>query len=162
MVAGAARIKVTFQVDADGLLNVSAREETTGVESTIQVKPSYGLEDNEIVDMLQQSFANAAEDRDARSLREQRVEADQLLQALSGALLADGEQLLSEQEQTGLLASMEQLQQLRDAGTTAAIEAQIDVVGKASEDFAARRMDASIKQALAGKKLNELDELDQQ
>jgi molecular chaperone HscA len=162
MVAGAARIKVTFQVDADGLLNVSAREETTGVESTIQVKPSYGLEDNEIVDMLQQSFANAAEDRDARSLREQQVEADQLLQALSGALLADGEQLLSEQEQTGLLASMEQLQQLRDAGTTAAIEAQIDVVGKASEDFAARRMDASIKQALAGKKLNELDELDQQ
>jgi molecular chaperone HscA len=157
MVAGAARIRVTFQVDADGLLNVSAREETTGAESSIQIKPSYGLSDDEITDMLQDSFAHAADDKDARALREQQVDADGLLQALSAALLADGERLLSQQEQQALIAAMEKLHQVRDNGTADEVSKEIKVVGKASEEFASRRMDASIKQALAGHTLNEFD-----
>lgn len=160
MVAGAARIKVTFQVDADGLLSVAAREETTAVESRIEVRPSYGLSDSEISTMLEQSYHNAGEDRDARMLREQQVEADSLLQALSAALLADGEALLSEPEQQRLLADMEQLQAARDEGSSAEITTQIERVGLASEDFAARRMDASIKKALAGKSLNELNAIE--
>jgi molecular chaperone HscA len=160
MVAGAARIKVTFQVDADGLLSVAAREETTGVESAIEVKPSYGLSDSEISRMLEQSYQNAGEDRDTRALREQQVDADGLLQALAVALQADGESLLNETEQRQLLADMELLQQARDHGSTAEISAQIKRVGQASEDFAARRMDASIKKALAGKSLAELNEID--
>jgi molecular chaperone HscA len=160
MVAGAARIKVTFQVDADGLLSVSAREETSGVESAIEVKPSYGLSDSEIGTMLEQSYRNAGEDRDVRALREQQVDADGLLQALTVALQADGESLLTEAEQQELLADMELLQQSRDLGSVAEISAQIKRVGEASEDFAARRMDASIKKALAGKSLAELNEID--
>jgi len=159
MVAGAARIRVTFQVDADGLLSVSAREETTGAESSIQVKPSYGLSDEEITDMLQESFANAAEDKGARALREQQVDADGLLQALSAALLADGERLLSNEEQHVLIAAMEKLQQVRDKGTADEISKEIEVVGKASDEFASRRMDFSIKQALTGHTLNELDDI---
>ncbi len=157
MVAGAARIKVTFQVDADGLLSVSAREESTGVESSIEVKPSYGLSDGEIASMLEQSYQSASVDRDARALREQQVAADSLLQALAAALLADGEVLLSEQEQKTLLAKMEQLQRVRDTAGVSEITASIDVLGRDSEDFAARRMDASINKALAGKRLDELD-----
>jgi molecular chaperone HscA len=157
MVAGAARIRVTFQVDADGLLNVSAREETTGVQSSIQVKPSYGLSDDEITGMLQESYTHAEGDKDARALREQQVEADSLLQALSAALLVDGERLLSDEEQRALIASMEQLQQVRDNGAVGEITAGIDKVGKASEEFASRRMDNSIKQALSGHSLDELD-----
>jgi molecular chaperone HscA len=160
MVAGAARIKVTFQVDADGLLSVSAREETTGVESAIEVKPSYGLSDSEISSMLEQSYQNAGEDRDTRALREQQVDADGLLQALAVALQADGESLLTEVEQQRLQSDMELLQQSRDLGSVAEISAQIKRVGQASEDFAARRMDASIKKALAGKSLAELNEID--
>ncbi len=158
MVAGAARIRVTFQVDADGLLNVSAREETTGVQSSIQVKPSYGLSDDEITDMLQSSFTHAEEDKQARALKEQQVEADGLLQALSAALLADGEQLLSDAEQRALIAAMENLARVRDSGTVQEISSEIEVVGKASEEFAARRMDASIKQALSGHSLEEFDQ----
>jgi len=145
MVAGAARILVTFQVDADGLLQVSAREETTGVESQIQVKPSYGLSDTDIADMLTASFDAAGEDKEARALREQQVEAEALLQSLSAALLADGEALLSEEEQRELLAKMEQLHNEKASGTAASIARQIEIVGAASETFAERRMDASKK-----------------
>ena len=156
MVAGAARILVTFQVDADGLLQVSAREETTGVESQIQVKPSYGLSDTDIADMLTASFDAAGEDKEARALREQQVEAEALLQSLSAALLADGEALLSEEEQRELLAKMEQLHNEKASGTAASIARQIEIVGAASETFAERRMDASIKKALAGRRVDEL------
>lgn len=159
MVAGAARIRVTFQVDADGLLSVSAREETTGAESSIQVKPSYGLSDEEITEMLQDSFVNAAEDKGARALREQQVDAEGLLQALSAALLADGERLLSNEEQRILIAAMEKLQQVRDHGTADEISREIEVVSKASDEFASRRMDFSIKQALTGHSLNDLDNI---
>lgn len=156
MVAGAARILVTFQVDADGLLQVSAREETTGVESQIQVKPSYGLSDTDIADMLTASFDAAGEDKEARALREQQVEAEALLQSLSAALLADGEALLIEEEQRELLAKMEQLHNEKVSGTAASIARQIEIVGAASETFAERRMDASIKKALAGRRVDEL------
>lgn len=156
MVAGAARILVTFQVDADGLLQVSAREEATGVESKVQVKPSYGLGEGDIADMLTASFEAAGEDKDARALREQQVEAEALLQSLSAALLADGEALLSEAEQRELLAKMEQLDQQKREGSAASIARHIEIVGAASETFAERRMDASIKKALAGRRVDEL------
>ncbi|MBD2858279.1 Fe-S protein assembly chaperone HscA [Spongiibacter sp. KMU-158] len=156
MVAGAARIRVTFQVDADGLLQVAAKEETTGVESQVQVKPAYGLSDGDIADMLKASWASAGEDKEARALREQQVEAEALLQALSAALLADGEALLSEDEQKALLADMEKLHNEREQGTAASIANQIELVGKASETFAERRMNASIKKALAGRRVDDL------
>ncbi|WP_374962940.1 Fe-S protein assembly chaperone HscA [Spongiibacter tropicus] len=156
MVAGAARILVTFQVDADGLLQVSAREETTGAESQVQVKPSYGLSDNDIADMLTSSFEAAGQDKEARALREQQVDAEALLQSLSAALLADGEALLSESEQRELLDKMEALHREKDSGTAASIARQIEIVGAASETFAERRMDASIKKALAGRRVDDL------
>ncbi len=157
MVAGAARIKVIFQVDADGLLSVSAAEETTGASASIQVKPSYGLDDNEIADMLEASYTHAEEDKEARALREQQVEADGLLQALENAIEEDGKALLGESELNSLLAEMAQLQRLRDAGTISEIANAVDKLGKASEVFASRRMDASIKRALAGHTLDELE-----
>ena len=156
MVAGAARIKVKFQVDADGLLQVFATEESTGVESHIAVKPAYGLNDTDIADMLKSSWEAAADDKDARALREQQIEADSLLQALSAALLQDGEAMLSEAEQQDLLAKMETLHHEREQGTVASIAKHIEIVGKASELFAERRMDASINQALAGRRVDEL------
>ena len=156
MVAGAARILVTFQVDADGLLQVSAREETTGVESRVQVKPSYGLSDTDIANILTASFDAAGEDKEARALREQQVEAEALLQSLSAALLADGEALLSEEAQRELLAKMERLHNEKDSGNATSIARQIEIVGAASETFAERRMDASIKKALAGRRVDEL------
>ncbi|MFT6551693.1 MAG: molecular chaperone HscA [Zhongshania marina] len=156
MVAGAARIKVTFQVDADGLLRVSAREESTGSESRIEVKPAYGLSDTDIADMLQQSWASALDDKEARALREQQIEAEALLQALSAAMLQDGEAMLSELEQRELLAKMEALHHEREHGTAASIAKHIEIVGKGSEVFAERRMDASINQALAGRRVDEI------
>jgi molecular chaperone HscA len=156
MVAGAARIKVKFQVDADGLLQVFATEESTGVESHVAVKPAYGLNDTDIADMLQQSFASAALDKDARALREQQIEAEALLQALSAALLQDGEAMLSETEQQDLLSKMEALDHERQQGTTASIARHIEIVGKSSEVFAERRMDSSINHALAGRRVDEL------
>ena len=155
MVAGAARIQVSFQIDADGLLSVSAREETTGVESSIQVKPSYGLGDQDITSMLEQSYSHAEQDKEARALRERQVEADSLLQALSAALLVDGERLLSEPQQRALLEEMELLQTLRDTGAAKDITQQIKILGDASEEFAALRMDSSIKTALTGRTLDE-------
>ncbi|MEJ2416482.1 MAG: Fe-S protein assembly chaperone HscA [Exilibacterium sp.] len=159
-VAGAAHIRVTFQVDADGLLSVAAREQTSGVEATIQVKPSYGLDDKVITEMLRDSYTHAREDMRARELREQQVEAERVIEALSGALQADGRQLLSAQEYTELEAALDSLKQLHNSGDEREIAAEIARVGKLSDSFAARRMDTSIAKALAGHSLDEFDRAD--
>ncbi len=158
MVAGAAKIRVSFQVDADGLLAVSAREMSSGVEASIQVKPSYGLTDGEIARMLQDSFQYAGDDMNARALREQQVEAERLLEAVSSALDADGERLLDADERLAIEASMDTLRELAAGSDTAAIEQQIKRLSQVTDAFAARRMDASVKAALAGRRLNEIEE----
>ena len=156
MVAGSAKIQVSYQVDADGLLNVSARELSSGVESSIEVKPSYGLTDNEITQMLQDSFSHARDDMRLRALREQQVEADRMLEDLRAAIDKDGESLLDATELKCLQVALDELQALRDSSDDhRQLANQIESVGKTSEEFAARRMDASIKQALAGLSLDE-------
>lgn len=157
MAAGAAKIRVTFQVDADGLLNVSAKELSTGVESSIQVKPSYGLSDAEITQMLTDSYQFAGDDKERRSLREQQVEADRLVVSLESALESDGQALLTDNEREHLLAEIQTLQSLRDTGSAKAIEAGIDHLAKVSDFFASRRMDQSIQQALQGQRVDEID-----
>ena len=156
MVAGSAKIQVSYQVDADGLLNVSARELSSGVESSIEVKPSYGLTDNEITQMLKDSFSHARDDMRLRALREQQVEADRMLEDLRAAIEKDGESLLDATELKCLQVVLDELQALRDScDDHRQLANQIESVSKSSEDFAARRMDASIKQALAGLSLDE-------
>ncbi|GAB3289493.1 Fe-S protein assembly chaperone HscA [Pseudidiomarina andamanensis] len=155
MAAGAAHIRVTFQVDADGLLSVTAMEKSSGVTASVQVKPSYGLGDDDITKMIQSSMTNAKEDMAARMLREQQVEADRVLEALSSALAADGA-LLNEQERTILDDAMDALRIARNGTDTDVIEKAIEAVDKASDDFAARRMDESIRKALSGSKVDEL------
>ncbi|MGB2532258.1 MAG: Fe-S protein assembly chaperone HscA [Porticoccaceae bacterium] len=156
MVAGSAKIQVSYQVDADGLLNVSARELSSGVESSIEVKPSYGLTDNEITQMLQDSFSHARDDMRLRALREQQVEADRMLEDLRAAIDKDGESLLDATELKCLQVALDELQALRESSDDhRQLANQIESVGKTSEEFAARRMDASIKQALAGLSLDE-------
>ncbi|SMY38513.1 Fe-S protein assembly chaperone HscA [Photobacterium andalusiense] len=156
MAAGAAHIRVTYQVDADGLLSVTAMEKSSGVQSSIQVKPSYGLSDDEIATMLRDSMTFAQDDKDARALAEQQVEADRVLEGLIAALAADGETLLSVQERDELETVMMELVQLRQSGDTRAIEAGIKKTDKASQEFASRRMDQSIRQALAGQSIDEV------
>lgn len=156
--AGGAKIRVTFQVDADGLLGVSAEETSTGVKSSIQVKPSYGLTDDEIARMLKDSYAHARDDRDSRQLLEQQVEADRLLEALVVAIEADGKTLLGEQEYKVMLADIEQLQQVRKGADASAITAEIERVSKATEEFAARRMNQGIREALSGHSIDEFKE----
>ena len=156
MTAGAAKIRVTFQVDADGLLEVSARELTSGVAASVQVKPSYGLSDVQIADMIKASWTNVEDDRSARSLREQQVEADRLVEAVTMALTEDGERLLTSQEQQAIVNQMEQLVLARNGQDHHAIAKQIEVMAKASDAYAAMRMDDSIKRALAGKSVDQL------
>ncbi|HWH38596.1 MAG TPA: Fe-S protein assembly chaperone HscA [Usitatibacter sp.] len=155
MVAGAARIQVTFQVDADGLLSVSAREKGTGIESSIVVKPSYGLTDDEVARMLQAGFEHAAEDRDARALGEQRVEAEALLASVKAALAKDAD-LLDAAERAALDAAMQALDAARRGSDHRAIKAAIEALNHASERFAARRMDRAITGALAGRRVDEV------
>ncbi|RJF54406.1 Fe-S protein assembly chaperone HscA [Serratia inhibens] len=155
MPAGGAHIRVTFQVDADGLLSVTAMEKSTGVEASIQVKPSYGLSDGEIADMIKDSMANAQSDVGARMLAEQRVEASRVLESLQGALASDAA-LLSEAESTAISAAVEGLQQAMQGTDPAAIEAAIKTLDAQTQDFAARRMDASIRRALAGHSVDEV------
>ncbi|ANJ99953.1 MULTISPECIES: Fe-S protein assembly chaperone HscA [Serratia] len=155
MPAGGAHIRVTFQVDADGLLSVTAMEKSTGVEASIQVKPSYGLSDGEIADMIKDSMANAQSDVGARMLAEQRVEASRVLESLQGALASDAA-LLSEAESTAISAAVEGLQQATQGTDPAAIEAAIKTLDAQTQDFAARRMDASIRRALAGHSVDEV------
>ncbi len=158
MVAGAAKIRVTFQVDADGLLSVSARELASGVESSIQVKPSYGLTDGEIARMLEDSFHKANDDKAARALREQLVDAQRLLEAVEGALAVDGERLLSEEERVAIDSQMVRLRELLDSQDGVAIERQIKRLSQITDAFAARRLDSTVKAALAGRRLNDIEE----
>jgi len=158
MVAGGAKIRVAYQVDADGLLSVNAREMISGVESHIEVKPSYGLNENEITSMLQDSFSYAKEDMQARALREQQVEADRMIEDLGAALAKDGSALLDKAEYNCLEVAVKELQVVRDSSTEhRVLLRQIESVGKVSEEFAARRMDASIKNALAGQSLDDVE-----
>ncbi|HBC3862797.1 Fe-S protein assembly chaperone HscA [Vibrio parahaemolyticus] len=156
MAAGAAHIRVTYQVDADGLLSVTAMEKSTGVQSEIQVKPSYGLSDNEVANMLRDSMTHAKEDMQARALAEQRVEADRVIEGLIAAMQADGDELLSEQEKQDLLKAIEALIGLRNGDDANAIEQGIKDTDKASQDFASRRMDKSIRAALSGQSVDDI------
>jgi molecular chaperone HscA len=156
MAAGAARIRVTFTIDADGLLNVSAREQTSGVEARIEVKPSYGLSDDEIARMLRESFTTAEADMKARALTEARVDAERMLLATRSALDADG-QLLEPQERQDIEALMATLRATAEASNdAAAVEAAVQALAKGTEAFAARRMNEGIRKALAGKNLDAL------
>jgi molecular chaperone HscA len=155
MAAGAARIRVTFQVDADGLLSVSARETTSGVEASVAVKPSYGLGDDEIATMLQAAFGNAQADVQARALREQQVDADRLLESVDAALQADAD-LLGADERAALDALIARLRSAREGAELSALRAATDSLARGTELFAERRMDRSIARALTGRRIGEL------
>jgi len=155
MAAGAARVRVTFQVDADGLLSVRAQEKSTGVEASISVKPSYGLADSDIERMLRESFEHAREDVHARALAEYRVEGQRLLEATRSALHAD-KALLSENEASAIHDAMARLENLLQGVDHRAIKQASDALNRATDEFAARRMDQGIKRALAGRKIGSL------
>ncbi|HIG41794.1 MAG TPA: Fe-S protein assembly chaperone HscA [Gammaproteobacteria bacterium] len=166
MVAGAARIGVMFQVDADGLLSVAARELSTGIEARVEVKPSYGLSEDEVMAMLKSSFDHAKEDIQTRSVAEARVDAVRVIDAVTGALAADGENLLSADEINAMRQSIENLQagldktegsEGRPKNTARSITDLTEALSKASDEFASRRMDASVKLALAGHRIDELE-----
>ncbi|ROH88148.1 Fe-S protein assembly chaperone HscA [Pseudomethylobacillus aquaticus] len=157
MAAGAARIRVTFQVDADGLLSVTAREQGSGVEANIVVKPSYGLDEDQITEMLRASFGSAEQDKQARALREVQVDAQRLIEAISAALQKDGATLLTPQQQHQIETAVATLHRLSQGEDADAIKAASDALNHATEAFAALRMDASVKQALAGQHLNTLE-----
>lgn len=156
MVAGAARIRVTFQVDADGLLSVSAREMSSGVEASVLVKPSYGLSDDEIAEMLKSGVEHAGDDMALRALREQQVEAERVIEAAEQALAKDGH-LLDGDERAAVDAAIARLRVLREGEDHRAIKTGIDAFARATDEFAARRMDNSIRSALAGHKVDELE-----
>ncbi|QUM82140.1 Fe-S protein assembly chaperone HscA [Moritella sp. 5] len=156
MAAGAAHIRVTFQVDADGLLSVSAMEKSSGVSASIQVKPSYGLSDNEVANMLKDSMTYAKEDVTARMLAEQQLEADRVMESLIVALQQDGKALLSDVEQTAIENAIQVLYKIRQGSDRDAIEKEIETVDKLTQDFAARRMDASIRKALQGQSVDKV------
>ena len=155
MAAGAARVRVTFQVDADGLLSVTAQEKSTGVEASITVKPSYGLADADIERMLRDSFEHAREDVHARALAEYRVEGRRLMEATHSALAQDG-RLLAAEERAAIDAALEKLEKLLAGTDRRAIKQATDALNRATDEFAARRMDEGIKRALAGKKIGSL------
>ncbi|WP_018692984.1 Fe-S protein assembly chaperone HscA [Algicola sagamiensis] len=156
MAAGAAHIRVTFQVDADGLLSVTAMEKSTKVAASIQVKPSYGLSDTQVADMIQSSMQHAKEDIQARMLREQQVEADRVLESIQSAVDSDGEKLLSQEELNQISETMRQLATARQSGDVEEIKTAIERVDQATSEFAQRRMDDSIKQALTGQSVDEV------
>ena len=156
MVAGAAKIRVTFQVDADGLLGVSARELSSGVGANIQVKPSYGLTDGEIARMLKDSFDYAGDDKAARALREQQVEAQRLLESRAVGAGRRRRAAPGRKERLAIAAQMDTLRELA-GGATPAIENQIKRLSQVTDAFAARRMDATVKAALSGRRLNEIE-----
>ena len=156
MVAGAARIRVTFTVDADGLLSVSARETTSNVEANITVKPSYGLSEDEITNMLKASFNSAEADKKARMLAEARVDAGAIIEAVVAALAADSA-LITEAEIVAIQAETARLQTIQQGDDADAIHAAVEQLNHATEDFAAKRMDASISRAFAGKNLDSIN-----
>ena len=155
MTAGAARIRVTYQVDADGLLSVSARETHSGVEASVVVKPSYGLADDDVARMLEESFTTAEVDMRARALREQQVEAERLLEATLAALQVDGE-LLDADERGEIDTALAALQAIAHGDNADAIEAGIKILAAETDEFAARRMNKGIRRALTGRKLDEI------
>ena len=155
MAAGGAHIRVTFQVDADGLLNVTAQEKSSGVSASIQVKPSYGLTDDQVATMIQSSMQYAKHDMQLRLLREQQVEASRVWEAVSAAISADAH-LLGAAELLQIEQALSELKQLSQSEDTAAIKAAIDKTNHITDDFAARRMDNSIRQALQGHKVDEV------
>ncbi|MGE4335969.1 MAG: Fe-S protein assembly chaperone HscA [Pigmentiphaga sp.] len=155
MVAGAARIEVTFQVDADGLLSVTAREQSSGAEASIQVKPSYGLSDDEVTRMLSDGMHSAESDMKARALREQQVEAHRLVEAIRAALAVDGD-LLDTAERDSVQAALTELAGLAEGDDADLIRQHIESVSAATDSFAERRMDRSIRAALRGRNLDEL------
>jgi molecular chaperone HscA len=155
MAAGAARIKVTFQVDADGLLNVTAQDQSSGLEAHVTVKPSHGLSDEQIAAMLQESVASADEDALARMLREEQVTGQQLLETTQAALLADGD-LLTEAQRAQIDTALQAVGQVLNEDDLDRVRHAVKALAAATDDFAAKRMDRSIRQALAGKSLNEL------
>ncbi len=158
MTAGSGRVKVCFQVDADGLLSVSAREATTGTETQVNVKPSYGLTDEEVEQMLRDSIAHAGDDIQARQLVERRVEADRAISALESALAINGNIHLNKSERSALMECMKSLQQIKEKGDADNIKQAINELNELSGPFAARRMDASIREAMAGHNINEFSE----
>ena len=159
MVAGAARIRVTFQVDADGLLSVSAREQTAGVEASITVKPSYGLSDDEVANMLKDSLSHGKDDALRRAHKEAQVEAQRLIEAVQAALRHDGE-LLSPDEAQAIEAGIAALQVAALGEDRRAISASMNALELATKDFAARRMDKSIRRAFAGRRIDEISEIE--
>lgn len=156
MAAGAAHIRVTFQVDADGLLSVSAMEKSSGVSAEIQVKPSYGLADDEVANMLRDSMTFAKQDVSARMLAEQQLEADRVMESLIVALQQDGKALLSTDEYNAIETAIHQLYQIRENGDVDSIKNEIEVVDQLTQEFAARRMDASIRRALQGQSVDKV------
>ena len=157
MVAGAAKIEVMFNVDADGLLSVSARETSTGTQAGVEVKPSYGLTDKEITSMLQASFEHATEDANRRSLMEARVESGRVIEALGNALAEDGAGLLMESDIHALQQAIEELGRVSKGEDHLAISEGTELLGRASEEFASLRMDAAVRKALAGRNIAEVD-----
>jgi molecular chaperone HscA len=157
MVAGAARIRITYQIDADGLLSVSAREQSSGVEAHVVVKPSYGLSDAEVARMLQESNSHAHEDMRSRALREHQVEANQLLEAVENALQQDGNVLLSADEQARIQASMAVLRATLQNTDHLVIKRAVGQLNDATVAFAQARMDKSVSHALTGHKISDLD-----
>jgi molecular chaperone HscA len=160
MAAGAARIRITYQVDADGLLSVSARELRSNVEASITVKPSYGLGDDDVARMLQDSYTSAESDMKARALREEQVEAERILLATQSAL-DDDAGLLSDDERAAVDVLMQKTRDILAqslAGTIdhLAVKAAVEDLAQGTEEFASRRMDRSVRSALAGKSLNEV------
>lgn len=157
MVAGAARIRVTFSVDADGLLSVTAREESSGVQASIEVKPSYGLTDKEIENMLRDSMSHAQDDKEARSLREQQVDADRVIEALEAALATDGEQLLNDEERQQVESALNGLKSIARSDSKDEIKTAIEALEKACGFYVERRMNQSIQSAMSGHNVNEFE-----
>ncbi|MDX3905266.1 MAG: Fe-S protein assembly chaperone HscA [Pigmentiphaga sp.] len=155
MVAGAARIRVTFQVDADGLLSVTAREQSSGVEASISVKPSYGLSDEEVADMLADGMKSADADMQMRALREQQVEARRLVESVEAALQADAD-LLGEGELAAIRTQLARTASAAEGNDSDAIRVEVEALAGTTEEFAARRMDRSIRRALAGRRVDEI------
>ncbi len=155
LVAGAARIRVTFQVDADGLLSVSAREQSTGVEANVTVKPSYGLSDTEIATMLQNAHTHAEGDARLRSLHEQVLEAERLLESIDSALQVQSDSWLNDAERASLDAAMQRLREALQDSDADRIRIAAEALNQLSAPFAARRMDDAISKTLAGRRLSD-------
>ena len=157
MVAGAAHIKVTFQVDADGLLGVRAQEKTSGVSASVEVKPSYGLTDTEIETMLRDSFEHAEQDMHAKNLAERQVEARRVLEALRAALEKDGQALLSGDERESIMRAQSELEAVSEADDPERIKQAIGSLERASETFVARRMNQSVRRVMRGHRVEEFE-----